>query len=213
MGRRAQRRAGPAGAAARDRQRLGIDLGIDLGIANFLADSGGDFIPNPRHGRKAATKLEAAQQALSRFPRRKAKERTANHQRTVEKAAELHGKVRRQRLDHAHRTALGPVRAHDVIAHEDLRIRNMSKTPAPPNPDRAGLFLPNGVRREGRAQQVDQRRRLGVFLTILHAKAESAGREAIAWTPATPPAPAPNAGTPPRRTGPHRKQCSFVAQS
>nr|WP_319315882.1 transposase [Streptomyces europaeiscabiei] len=209
MGRRAQRRAEPAGAAARDRQRRGHRSGH----RELPRRLGRDFIPNPRHGRKAATKLEAAQQALSRFPRRKAKDRTANHQRTVEKAAELHGKVRRQRLDHAHRTALGPVRAHDVIAHEDLRIRNMSKTPAPPNPDRAGLFLPNGVRREGRAQQVDQRRRLGVFLTIPHAKAESAGREAIAWTPATPPAPAPNAGTPPRRTGPHRKQCSFVAQS
>ncbi|MFE9446738.1 RNA-guided endonuclease InsQ/TnpB family protein, partial [Streptomyces sp. NPDC006602] len=76
----------------------GSVVGIDLGIANFLADSGGDFVPNPRHGRKAAAKLQAAQQALSRFPHRKAKDRTANHQRAVEKVAELHGKVRRQRL-------------------------------------------------------------------------------------------------------------------
>ena len=38
------------------------------GIANFLADSNGEFVPNPRHGRRAAAKLEAAQQALSRFP-------------------------------------------------------------------------------------------------------------------------------------------------
>ncbi len=55
----------------------GSVVGIDMGIANFLADSNGEFVPNPRHGRKAAAKLEAAQQALSRFPRRKAKERTA----------------------------------------------------------------------------------------------------------------------------------------
>jgi putative transposase len=122
----------------------GSTVGIDLGIANFLADSDGGFVPNPRHGRKAAAKLEAAQQALCRFPRCKAKDRTANHQRAVEKVGELHGKVRRQRLDHAHKTALGLVRAHDVIAHEDLKIRSMSKAPAP-KPDRAGLFLPNGA--------------------------------------------------------------------
>ncbi len=84
----------------------GSVAGIDLGIANFLADSNGEFVPSPRHGRMAAAKLEAAQQALSRFPRRRAKDRTANHQRAVEKVAQLHGKVRRQRLDHAHKTAL-----------------------------------------------------------------------------------------------------------
>jgi putative transposase len=113
-------------------------VGIDLGIANFLADSNGGFVPNPRHGRRGAQKLAAAQQALSRFPRRKAKDRTGNHQRAVEKVARLHGTVRRQRLDHAHKTALGLVRAHDFIAHEDLKIRNMSKAPAPkPDPGRA----------------------------------------------------------------------------
>lgn len=47
----------------------GSVVGIDMGIANFLADSGGRFVPNPRHGRKAAAKLEAAQQALSRCKR------------------------------------------------------------------------------------------------------------------------------------------------
>ncbi len=59
----------------------GSVVGIDLGIANFLADSNGGFVPNPRHGRRAAGKLLAAQRALSRFPRRKAKDRTASHQR------------------------------------------------------------------------------------------------------------------------------------
>ncbi|WP_345673067.1 transposase, partial [Streptomyces phyllanthi] len=49
--------------------KTGSVVGIDLGIANFLADSGGEFVPNPRHGSKATAKLEAAQQALARFPR------------------------------------------------------------------------------------------------------------------------------------------------
>ncbi|MFG2958473.1 RNA-guided endonuclease InsQ/TnpB family protein [Streptomyces sp. NPDC048291] len=162
----------------------GSVVGIDLGIANFLADSNGDFVPSPRHGRRAAAKLEAAQQALSRFPRRKAQDRTANHQRAVEKVAQLHGKVRRQRLDHAHETALDLVRAHEFIAHEDLKIRNMSKAPAPrPDPGQAGLFLPNGAAAKAGLNKSISDAGWGVFLTILHAKAESAGREVIAVDP------------------------------
>ncbi|MFG2793685.1 RNA-guided endonuclease InsQ/TnpB family protein [Streptomyces sp. NPDC048419] len=162
----------------------GSVAGIDLGIANFLADSDGEFVPNPRHGRRAAEKLQAAQRALSRFPRRKAKDRTANHQRAVDRVAQLHSKVRRQRLDHAHKTALDLVRAHDLIAHEDLKIRNMSKAPAPnPDPDQPGTFLPNGAAAKAGLNKSINDAGWGVFLTILHAKAESAGREVIAVDP------------------------------
>ncbi|MCX4741382.1 RNA-guided endonuclease InsQ/TnpB family protein [Streptomyces antibioticus] len=162
----------------------GSVVGIDMGIANFLADSNGDFVPNPRHGRKSSAKLQAAQQALSRFPRCKAKDRTANHRRAVEKVAELHGKVRRQRLDHAHKTALTLVREHGVIAHEDLKIHNMGKAPAPrPDPDKPGGFLPNGAAAKTGLNRSIADAGWGVFLTILHAKAESAGREVIAVDP------------------------------
>ncbi|WP_075738332.1 RNA-guided endonuclease InsQ/TnpB family protein [Streptomyces acidiscabies] len=162
----------------------GSVVGIDLGITNFLADSSGGFVENPRHGRKAAVRLEAAQQALSRFPRRKAKDRMKNHQRAVEKVAALHGKVRRQRLDHAHKTALDLVRQHDFIAHEDLKIRNMSRAPAPkPDPDGPGRFLANGTTAKAGLNKSINDAGWGVFLTILHAKAESAGREVIAVDP------------------------------
>ncbi|MDQ0765566.1 transposase [Streptomyces canus] len=116
-------------------------VGLDMGIANFLADSNGGFVPNPRHGRKAAAKLEAAQQALSRCKRGSKRRR-----KVVETVARLHRKVRRQRLDHAHKTALDIVRQHDFIAHEDLKIRNMSRAPVPkPDPDQPGVYLPNGA--------------------------------------------------------------------
>jgi putative transposase len=162
----------------------GSVVGIDLGVANFLADSNGGFVASPRHGRRAAAKLEAAQRALSRFPRRKAKDRTANHQRAVDKVAQRYAKVRRQRLDHAHKTALGLVRAHDFVAHEDLKIRNMSRAPAPnPDPDQPGTFLPNGAGAKAGLNTSIHDAGWGVFLTILHAKAESAGREVIAVNP------------------------------
>ncbi|WP_455354394.1 RNA-guided endonuclease InsQ/TnpB family protein [Streptomyces sp. SYSU K217416] len=157
----------------------GSVAGIDMGIANFLADSNGGFVPNPRHGRKAAAKLETAQQALSRCKRRSGRRKKA-----VQKVADLHRKVRRQRLDHAHKTALALVREHDFIAHEDLKICNMGKAPAPqPDPDRPGLFLPNGATAKAGLNRSITDAGWGVFLTILHAKAESAGREVIAVDP------------------------------
>ncbi|WP_405638467.1 transposase [Streptomyces sp. NBC_00056] len=164
--------------------RTGSVVGIDMGIANFLADSGGEFVPNPRHGRRAAAKLEAAQRALSRFPRVGRDKRTGNHQRAVEKVAQLHGKVRRQRLDHAHKTALDLIREHDFIAHEDLKIRNMVRAAKPkPDPETPGTFLPNGATAKTGLNRSIADAGWGVFLTILHAKAESAGRDVIAVDP------------------------------
>ncbi|MFD7168718.1 RNA-guided endonuclease InsQ/TnpB family protein [Streptomyces violascens] len=162
----------------------GSVVGVDLGITNFLADSNGAFVPNPRHGRKAAAKLEAAQQALARFPRVRRDKRTANHRRAVEKVATLHRKVRCQRLDHAHKAALDLVRQHDFIAHEDLKIRNMSKACAPkPDPEQPGTFLPNGAAAKAGLNRSINDAGWGVFLRILTAKAESAGREVMAVDP------------------------------
>ncbi|MES4904834.1 MULTISPECIES: transposase [unclassified Streptomyces] len=161
-------------------QRLpatGSVVGIDMGIAHFLADSHGGFVPNPRHGRKATAKLEAAQQALSRCKRGSQRRRKAVH-----KVAALHRTTRRQRLDHAHKTALGLIRQHDVIAHEDLKIRNMSKAPAPrPNGD--GSYAPNGAAAKAQLNRSIADAGWGVFLAILSAKAESAGREVLAVDP------------------------------
>lgn len=162
----------------------GSVVGIDLGIANFLADSNGSFVPNPRHGRAGHAKLKAAQQALSKFPHRKAENRSRNHQHAVEKVAGLYGKARRQRLDYAHKTALALVREHDFIAHEDLKIRNMVRAAAPkPDPERPGAFVPNGAAAKSGLNRSIHDAGWGVFLTILHAKAESAGREVIAVDP------------------------------
>ncbi|RVU14993.1 transposase, partial [Streptomyces antnestii] len=80
--------------------------------------------------------------------------------------------------------ALDLVREHDFIAHEDLKIRNMVKAPAPkPDPDQPGSFLPNGAAAKAGLNHSIADAGWGVFLTILHAKAESAGREVIAVDP------------------------------
>ncbi|MET8514495.1 transposase [Streptomyces sp. NPDC005077] len=157
----------------------GSVVGIDMGIASFLTASNGQRVANPRHGRKAAAKLEAAQQSLGRCKRGSKRRRKA-----VAKVATLHRKVRRRRLDHAHKTALDLVRDHDFIAHEDLKIRNMSTTPAPkPDPDQPGAFLPNGAAAKAGLNRSIADAGWGVFLAILNAKAESAGREVLAVDP------------------------------
>ncbi|MFG2795090.1 RNA-guided endonuclease InsQ/TnpB family protein [Streptomyces sp. NPDC048419] len=162
----------------------GSVVGIDMGIASFLTTSNGEHVENPRHARKAAAQLEPAQHKLSRLGRVRREERTANHQRAVQRVADLHRKVRRQRLDHAHKTALALVRDHDLIAHEDLKIRNMVKAPTPrPDPETPGSFLPNGSAAKAGLNHSISDAGWGVFLTILHAKAESAGRNVIAVDP------------------------------
>ncbi|MGW7026883.1 RNA-guided endonuclease InsQ/TnpB family protein [Streptomyces xanthophaeus] len=159
--------------------KTGSVVGIDLGIASFLTTSNGKHTPNPRHARKAAARLEAAQRGLAGCERGSGRRKKA-----VAKVAGLHRKVRRQRLDHAHKTALGLVRDHDLIAHEDLRIRNMVKAPAPkPDPDTSGGFLPNGAASKAGLNRSISDAGWGVFLTILTSKAESAGREVIAVDP------------------------------
>ncbi|RST01068.1 transposase [Streptomyces sp. WAC07149] len=157
----------------------GSVVGIDMGIVSFLTTSGGEHVANPRHGRAAAAKLEAAQQALSRCQRR-----SNRRQKAADKVAALHRGVRRRRLDHAHKTALGLVRKHDFIAHEDLKIRNMSAAPAPkPDPGKPGAFLSNGAAAKAALNRSIADAGWGVFLTILNAKAESAGREVMAVDP------------------------------
>jgi putative transposase len=80
-------------------------------------------VDNPRHGRRNAGRLAAAQQALAR------RERGSNRRRKArERVAALHTKVRRRRLDHAHKTARWLVEHYDVIACEALRIGNMTRS-------------------------------------------------------------------------------------
>ncbi|GAB3831345.1 RNA-guided endonuclease InsQ/TnpB family protein [Dactylosporangium cerinum] len=152
----------------------GAVVGIDMGVASFLTASDGTQIPNPRHGHRNAERLAAAQHDLAR------KRRGSNRRRkTRERVAALHGKVRRQRLDHAHKTALWLVRHHDVIAHEALQISNMTRSAS-------GTLEAPGT---NVAQKSGLNRSIldagwGVFLNVLASKAESAGRVIVAVNPA-----------------------------
>jgi putative transposase len=150
-----------------------------MGLVHFLTTSHGQYIPNPRHGRKAGDRLAAAQQTLSRCARGSRRRKKA-----VGRVAALHGRVRRQRLDHAHKAALTLIRRFDVIAHEKLRITNLVRAPQPkPDPERPGAFRPNGAAAKAGLNRSIHDAGWGVFLGILADKADSAGRRVIPVDP------------------------------
>jgi putative transposase len=140
--------------------------GIDMGVASFLTTSEGTHVDNPRYLKASAGKLAAAQRALSRCKRGSGRRRKARA-----RVAAVHRKVRRQRLDFAHKVALGLVRQHDMIACEALRIRNMTRS-ASGTLDNPGS---NVAAKSGLNKSILDTG-WGVFLSVLRAKAESAGR-------------------------------------
>jgi putative transposase len=170
--------------AAEPLPATGAACGIDMGVTHFLTTSQGAHVENPRHGKRNADALAEAQRALKAFPRRKRETRTTKHRRAVEKVAKLHRKVRRQRLDHAHKAALCLVRDYDQIAHERLSIANMVRTPKPkPDPETSGAFVANGAASKAGLNRSILDAGWGVFLGILAQKAESAARVLIPVDP------------------------------
>ena len=155
----------------------GAAVGIDLGIASFLTDSGGTHVPNPRHLAASAEHLASAQRALARKKRGGKRRKKA-----VARVAALHGKVRRGRLDHAHKTALALVRDNDLIVHEALQVANMTRR-AKPRPAEDGSFEPNGAAAKTGLNKSINDAGWGIFLSVLCGKAESAGRTVIAVNP------------------------------
>ncbi|WP_246080932.1 RNA-guided endonuclease InsQ/TnpB family protein [Nonomuraea mesophila] len=153
----------------------GAVAGIDLGVASLVTTSDGEHVANPRHLAATADRLADAQRDLARKKRGSKRRRKA-----VARVATLHAKVRRQRLDGAHKAALALVRDHDVIVHEALQVANMTRSAsgtveAPGRNVAAKSGLNKSILDAG----------WGVFLQVLAHKAESAGRELIAVNPAS----------------------------
>jgi putative transposase len=131
------------------------ETGIDLGIEAFATLSDGTRIFHPGWYRKAERQLKTAQ-------RRVARRKKGSHRRrkAVTLLARAHQKVRRQRQDFHHKTALQLVQTNDTIYHEDLQVRYMVQN----------HHLAKSIQDAGWSQ----------FLTILSFKAACAGRSVIA---------------------------------
>src|SRR3989441_3644340 len=102
--------------------KTGSVVGIDMGLKVFYADSNGKTVENPRHYRKAEKKLKRLHRQVSRKHKK-----SRNRKKARQRLAKAYLKVSRQREDFARKTANALVSSHDLIAYEQLQIRNMVK--------------------------------------------------------------------------------------
>ncbi|MGK7945765.1 MAG: RNA-guided endonuclease InsQ/TnpB family protein [Microcystaceae cyanobacterium] len=100
----------------------GKDIGLDVGLSSFYTDNEGNKIDNPRFLRKSEKRLKRFQRRLS-----KKKKGSSNRRKARQRLAKAHLKVSRQRKDFAVKLARCVVHSNDVIAYEDLRIKNLVK--------------------------------------------------------------------------------------
>jgi putative transposase len=95
-------------------------IGLDVGLTHFVTDSFGQTVENPRHLRKSEKSLKRLQRRLS-----KTQKGSKNRAKFRKKLARKHLKVSRQRKDFAVKLARCVVQSNDLVAYEDLKVRNM----------------------------------------------------------------------------------------
>jgi putative transposase len=95
-------------------------IGIDVGLTDLLALNNGEMIKPPKFLRESELKLGKEQRRLA-----KKKPRSNNRKDQKIIVAKVHQKIRNQRKDFAHKTARNLVNRFDLIAFEDLQIKNM----------------------------------------------------------------------------------------
>jgi putative transposase len=97
-------------------------IGLDVGLDSFYTDSLGNKVENPRFYRTGETKLKRSQKRVSRKVKG-----SSNRRKARGKLGRVHLKISRQRRDHATKLARCVITSNDVVAYEDLRIKNMVK--------------------------------------------------------------------------------------
>ena len=111
-----------------DQQRLekrtptGKTLGLDVGLTHFYTDSDGQTVENPRHLRKSQKALKRLNHRFSRT-----KKGSKNRAKARNRLSRKHLKVSRQRKDFAVKLARCVIQSSDLVAYEDLQVRNLVK--------------------------------------------------------------------------------------
>jgi putative transposase len=104
------------------REPTGKTIGLDVGLTHFYTDSNGQTVENPRHLRKSEKSLKRLNKRLSRTQKG-----SKNRAKARTRLSRKHLKVSRQRKDFAVKLARCVVQSNDLVAYEDLMVRNMVK--------------------------------------------------------------------------------------
>ncbi len=134
-------------------------VGVDVGVQALLTTSDGNKVDNPRWYRNSQRDLRIAQRALQRKPKG-----SRNRKKALLKVQRRHEHVKAQREDMINKLVHRLIAENDLIAIEDLAIRNMVQ-----NRKLAKSILDAGW---------------GYFKQRLLSKAANAGREVVLVNPA-----------------------------
>jgi len=130
-------------------------IGIDLGLTDFAVLSNGAEIKNPKYLKKSEAELKETQ---SNYSKRKSK-------KVKRKLTKLHRLVANQRKDFQHKLSSTMVNAFDLIAYEDLKIKQMIED------------------NKYNLQKHINDASWGTFISMLKYKAENAGKYCVAINP------------------------------
>ena len=116
-------------------RKTGSRIGIDLNLDNFLTDSNGNIIDNPRFYRQSSLQLAKAQRKLGKRCARAKREhrslRTAkNYQKQRRLISRIHRRVLRRRNSFLNVLSTALIKNHDLVAAEELRSKNLLKNHA-----------------------------------------------------------------------------------
>jgi len=144
-------------------------VGIDMGITEFLTDTTGRIIENPKYLSKSLKRLKHRQKRLSRT-----KKKSNNRRKQIVRVAWLHEQVANQRRDFCHKVAKYYVDMFDLLSVEDLNITGMLKSID-------GEKKTKRIKRHMRRNTLDVSWRM--FFDILFCKAEWAGKTGVKVNP------------------------------
>jgi putative transposase len=97
-------------------------VGIDLGLKEFVIDSNGNKIDNPRYLRKSEERLKVLQRRAS-----KKRKGSNNRKKANLKVAKQHEKIRNQRDDFLHKVSSKIISENQTVCLETLSVKNMMK--------------------------------------------------------------------------------------
>ncbi|MGW4532020.1 RNA-guided endonuclease InsQ/TnpB family protein [Nocardia sp. NPDC004340] len=97
-----------------------VTVGIDAGISSLYTFSTGEKVSNPRHEKRDRARLAKAQRVLA-----KKQPGSNNRAKARSNVARIHARIADRRRDHLHKLSTRVVRENQVIAIEDLSVRNL----------------------------------------------------------------------------------------